>query len=208
MGKRKKKIIAEATFLLALKKGLGNISIKEIQEISGLTAGSIYHNFKNKDEILHYIANVYIMDNFYQYKQVIKSSSDSFIKRIENIFYSPRDLNEQEYNIPNNNITAEINHKEYFRLFFRSVHQPPKYKLLFHKLHEESFNFYRELVQEAIENKEIKNDIGREALTMFIHTVFTGYLYLGVFYLDLPTEKYMDANLKTIDEMIKKQLLV
>jgi AcrR family transcriptional regulator len=156
--KKKKDKIAEATFLLTLKKGFGNVSIKEIQEASGLSRGSIYHHFNNKEEIFSYMVNVYLSDNFYEFKKSIKKSSDSFIKRIENCFHLFHDLNEKEFNFPHN-FMFSYNYKEYFQIFFSTVYKPTKCKIILHKLYEESFKFYRELVEEAVENKEINDEI-------------------------------------------------
>jgi len=197
----KKKIIAEATFLLTLKNGFGNVSIKEIQEASGLSRGSIYHYFNDKEEIFMYMVDIYLSDNFFEYKKAIKKSSDSFIKRIENVFHSVLILDEKEFIFPDS-FKYKYDNKKYFQIFYSSVYKPTKCKLILHKLYEESFNFYRELVEEAVENKEINDDTDVDALAMSIHTILKGCLHLWVFYPDLPSKKYINANLKTFMHLI------
>jgi AcrR family transcriptional regulator len=178
------------------------VSIKEIQEASGLPRGSIYHSFNNKEEIFSHMVNVYLLDNFQYWKELVKKSSDTFMKRIENSFHLLDDFNEKGY-FPHTFMLEDEN-KKYFQMFFSTVYKPTKCKLILHKLYEESFKFYRELVEEAIENKEINEKTDVEALAMTIHTILKGYLNLWVFHKDFSTEKYMKANLKTIEEMIKK----
>ncbi|WP_225370126.1 TetR/AcrR family transcriptional regulator [Methanobrevibacter arboriphilus] len=47
--------IAQAAFLLSLKYGFDNVSIKQIQEEANVTTGAIYYHFKDKNDILDYI---------------------------------------------------------------------------------------------------------------------------------------------------------
>ena len=199
---KKKKKIAEAAFLIAFKKGINNLSIKEIQETSGLSTGTIYHYFNDKEEILLYMVNIYLLDKFYEFRQVIIKSNDSFIKRIESSFYLLHDFNKKDFDSFSSSIISGLDYEEYFGLLFTIVLQHPKFGFLLNDFHKDSYNFYRELVEEAIKNKEINEEIDAETLTMFIHAIFTGYLHLWVFYTG--STEYMNANLKTIKEIIKK----
>jgi hypothetical protein len=89
-------------------------------------------------------------------------------------------------------------------MFFCIYHQHPEIKHLFYKLHANSFDFHRELIQEAIENNEIKENIDIGTLARFIHTIFKRCLYLRVFHSDLSIIELVNANLKVIDEVTKK----
>lgn len=202
MKKNNKELIAEVTFLLALKRG--NVSIKEIQNASGLSAGSIYYHFKDKNEILFHMVNVYLIDNFHEYRDSIRNSNDSFIEKIENIFYYLLGFNKKEFNSSHSSAMSEFDFKDYFSLFSSIFHQYPEIRPIFHKLHTESYIFYQEVVQEAIENKEIKDSIDNKELTIFIHTIFKGYIDLCVFHPDLSIEELVNANLTMIKELTKK----
>ena len=78
--------ISDATFKLSLQYGFDNISIKQIQEESGVATGSIYYYFKNKDEILEYMVNKYLMDQFYKTKKQITEFNGSFFEKMNLIF--------------------------------------------------------------------------------------------------------------------------
>lgn len=55
--------IIESTFLLSLKYGFNNVSINQIKEEANITPSSIYHHFKNKDDILLARLQKYFLDN-------------------------------------------------------------------------------------------------------------------------------------------------
>ena len=204
MKKNKKEIITEVTFLLSLKKGFDNVSIKEIQKGSGFAAGSIYYYFQDKNEILLKMISVYLVDNFYEYREAIRNFDGSFIEKIESIFYYLLGFNKKEFDSIHGATVSECDNNEYFGLFSSIFHQHPETRPLFYELHKESFSFYQELVEEAIENKEIKEDIDVKSMTICIHTVLKGYLDLCIYLPDLAIEDLVNANLKMIEEMAKK----
>jgi AcrR family transcriptional regulator len=113
MVENKKEIISEVGFLLALKKGFNNVSIKEIRKASGFSAGLIYYYFKDKNEILVYIVDTYFLNNLQEFKESIKNSHDSFMKKIENILYYMPDFNKKEFKSSHSLNMLEFSYKEY-----------------------------------------------------------------------------------------------
>ncbi|MCL2116501.1 MAG: TetR/AcrR family transcriptional regulator [Methanobrevibacter sp.] len=204
MKKNNKQIITEVAFLLSLKNGFNNVSIKEIQKASGFSAGSIYYHFKDKNEILLHMINVYLIENFHEYRDAIKNSNDPFTKKMESIFYHLIGFNKKEFNSSHSLTMNKFNYREYYGLFSSIFHQHPETRPLFYKLHVDSYNFYQELVEEALENNEIKENIDVRSLTIFIHTVLKGYVDLCVFNPDLSIKEIMEVNLKVIEEITKK----
>jgi len=197
----RKEIITEVAFLLALKNGFNNVSIKEIQETSGFSAGSIYYYFEDKNEILLHMLNVYLLENFYKYRDAIKDSKIPFFEKIESIFYYLLGFNQKELSSPDTLNMSKCDNRDFFGLFSSIFHQHPETRPIFYKLHTESYDFYRELVQEAVKNNEIKYDMDVESLAIFIHTIFKGYIDLCLFHPDLQIEELIDSNLKMIKEM-------
>lgn len=72
------------------------------------------------------------------------------------------------------------------------------------RLHDNLYDFYYELIQEAIENKEIREDLDIRTLVIFIQTLIKGYIDLYVYQPNISFEELIDANLKMIQEIIKK----
>jgi len=201
--KTNKEIITEVTFLLALKNGFDGVSIKEIQKASGVSAGSIYYHFKDKNEILFHMVNEYLIENFYKYGDSIKSSNYSFIEKVENIFYYLLSFNKKDFQSLNGSVLQERENIEYFGLFSSIFHHHPETRPLFYKLHEESYKFYKGLVDDAIEKKEINEGVDARRFTIFIHTIFKGYIDLCVFHPELSIEELVEANLRIIEDVIK-----
>ena len=122
--KKNKELITEVAFLLALRNGFNNVSIKEIQEASGISAGSIYYHFKDKQEILLHMINVYLLDNFHDYGRSIINSNETFIEKIESVFFYLLGFNKKEFkSSPDSNI-LECDNREYFGLFSTSHFEP------------------------------------------------------------------------------------
>jgi len=200
----RKEIITEVAFLLALKNGFNNVSIKEIQETSGFSAGSIYYYFEDKNEILLHMLNVYLLENFYKYRDAIKDSKIPFFEKIESIFYYLLGFNQKELSSPDTLNMSKCDNRDFFGLFSSIFHQHPETRPIFYKLHAKSFEFYQKLAQEAIDNNEVIETIDAKTLAIFIHTIFKGYIDLFVFHPGLAIEEIVTSNLKVIERMILK----
>ena len=57
-----KDLIVEKTLKLILEKGTIDISIRDIQDCTGLTTGGIYYHFSDKNEIFEAIMQKYMVD--------------------------------------------------------------------------------------------------------------------------------------------------
>lgn len=197
--------IAIAALTLSLKDSFDNVSIKQIKEESGVTTGAIYYHFKDKNEILVYMVHMYIMDNFNEFKEAVGNFDGSFIEKIEFIlnYKTNSFINEEEDLYVSSG--RQFNYKEYFTLITSIFHQHPEVRHLFYELHDELYDFYCELVQDAIENGEIRDDVDIEMLVMFIQTICKGYIDLWVYQPNFSFEKLVNSNLKLMWDAIKKQ---
>ncbi len=195
--------IADVAFALSLEKGFDNVSMKEIQKESGLGAGSIYYHFENKNEILVYITNKYYMNILNQLKKSIENFDGSFIEKMRFILNFRVNSNLKEKNkiyISG----SEFSQKDYYMLITSIYHYYPEVRDMITRLHDNLYDFYYELIQEAIENKEIREDLDIRTLVIFIQTLIKGYIDLYVYQPNISFEELIDANLKMIQEIIKK----
>ena len=197
--------IVDATFKLSLQHGFDNISIKQIQEKSGVATGSIYNHFKNKDGILEYMINKYFMDQFYETTKEIKKFNGSFLEKMNFIFrYEGSELSTIEDDPPDVLTIPKISYKDYFLLLTSIYHKHPEV-MTANEIHEEIYKLFYELVQEAVENKEIRDDIGIKKIAIFLQTSLKGYVGLLIFQPNLPLEKSVEYNMELIWEAIKKR---
>ena len=197
--------IALVAFELSLEKGFDNVSIKQIQKEAKLSVGSIYYHFKNKHEILLHMIQMYLMDNFKVFSEDVKKFNGSFIERIEFIFnYKTTSFAKEELS---QFISSKrsFNYKEYYMLLMTIFHQHPDVRQLVYEFHNKFYDFYCELVQEAIDNGEIRDDIDVKTLVTYLQTIMKGYVELWLFQNHLSYETIVDANVKMIEEAVKKQ---
>jgi len=196
--------IIDAAFNLSLKHGFDNVSIRQIHEETGLASGSIYYHFKNKDEILEYTVNKYLLDHFYEFKKQIKEFDGTLIEKINFIFrYEGGEFSTNDEEFPYALNRPKVRYKDYFILLTSIYHKHPEITTA-HDIHEELYKFYYELVEEAIEKKEIREDIDIEKIAMFLQTTLKGYIGLLVFQPDLSTEKLIEYNTELIWEAVRK----
>jgi len=197
--------IALASFALSMEYGFDNVSIKQISEESGIAVGSIYYHFKDKKEILNYMVNLYLMDNFQGFKEAVAGFDGSFFEKIEFIFtYKTHSFikEEEEVNILPDNL---FDYKKYYTLLTVIYHQNPEIRHLFYEMGIELYEFYVDLVQEAIKNGELRDDIDVEMIVVFIQSIFKGIIDLWVYQPHIPFEQLVNSNLKLLREAIKKQ---
>lgn len=197
--------IADVTFVLSVKNGFDRVSIKQIQEESGLTTGSIYYHFKDKDEILLYIVNRYLINSIHIIIKKIRDLDGSLMEKIGLIFNyekSPIIKEVESLDILNK---FPIDYSEYWLLYTSIFHQHPEIRHLFYELYDELYEFLYDLIQEAIEKKEIRDDIDIEELVTFIKTNLKGYLVVIVCQPNFSAEKLLNANMKLIWEAVKKR---
>ena len=201
----KQKII-DVAFSLSAKYGFDNVSMKQIQEESGLAIGSIYYHFKNKDEILEYILRRYLLNGFDQLRNEVKQLDLPIMEKLRfiinyksNDFATKEVISEYALKRPN------FSHKDFFVLLTSIYHHHPEIRPIFYELHDEMYDFYYEIVKKAIENGEIRDDIDIRILIIFIQTSLKGYVDLWVYQPNFTLEELIEDNLQMIWEAIKKR---
>lgn len=197
--------IIDVAFALSLENGFDSVSIKQIQEETGLSAGSIYYHFKDKDEILASIVDVYLKGGVHQLKKDVRSFDGTLMEKISFVFnYKVNYFFEKRVDSSDISNEYQFNRKDYWILLTSAYHQHTEIRPVFYEIHDELYDLYYELVQEAIENKEIREDIDIRTLVIFIQTCLKGYLDLWVYQPNFSFEELVDSNMKMIWEVIKK----
>ena len=206
MVKDNKRRIVDITFALSIKHGFDNVSIKQIQTESELSAGSIYYYFKDKDEILASIMDIYLKDSFHALKNEIKMFNGSLIDKIRFIFnYKSNSFNENEIGSSSIPLNNQFSQKDYWVLLTSIYHEHPESRSVFYEIQKEVYDLYYDLVQEAIEKNEIRDDIDTRTIVIFIQTCLKGYLDLWVYQPSCSFDEIVDSNIKMISEAIKKR---
>jgi AcrR family transcriptional regulator len=196
--------IAETTFLLSLKYGFDNVTIKQIQEEAGVTAGAIYYHFKDKNDILLHMIKMYLVNEVKIFKEILENYKGSVAEKLKFIF-----LYHAGENIENINSSLkisddrDINHKEYYLFLMGVYHQHPELRDYFHELNMEIFNIYKDLIGESMKNKEIRSDVDLEEIALYIFTIFSGFIEIWTAFPNFSLKKIVDTNIKMICNNIK-----
>ena len=186
-----------------MKNGFSNVTIQQIQDESGFTAGSIYYHFEDKDEILCYMVEKYLIDSLQNIKDKVASFEGTFIEKLElivNHTSSPA-IAEKESIASSKKFTFKF--REFWSMYSSIHHHHPEMRPKFEKLCNELHDFYYDLIQESIGKKEIRDDIDIEELIMFIQTMLKGHLVLIVFRPNLKPDTLFKSNLKLLGMLLE-----
>lgn len=198
--------IAEATFKLSLKYGFDNVTIKQIQNEADVTAGAIYYHFKDKNDILLHIIDMYLKSEIVDFKEILKlkNKDGSLGDKLKFTFYYHMGIdleNNTESIIKING--NDINYKEYYLFLVGIYHQHPEVREYFHEVSNEMLNFYEDLFKESIKNQEIKSNLDPKETALYIFTIFKGFTEVWSGFPEMSIEKIIDTNVKMICKTIK-----
>ncbi len=195
--------IAETAFLLALQNGFDNVSIRNISEESEISIGGIYYHFKNKTEILKYIIVKYFSTEIVVFKNVLEKEG-TFIEKLEFILCNQEELLYKESGNIGFSKSHDVDFKEYFLLMISIYHQYPEVREEYDKSILNVFNFFKKLAEQAIEKKEIKEDIDPYKLATHILSIYLGISLTSVECTYIPFKELVTTNLEFLWNNVKK----
>ena len=196
--------IIEVTFLLSLENGFDRVSMKQIQEESELSAGSIYYYFKDKTDILVAMLDKYLMGNIPLFKEGVRNSSDKLMERLRAAFlltttgFNQKEIESDSSSMPN------FTHNDYFVLLSSAFHQYPEVRPMFNEMQHSLNDFYQELLREAIDKGEIREDIDIKTMNIYIQSCIKGHITLWLNQSDFSLEEIVDSNIYMISDVLKK----
>lgn len=134
--------IIDVAFELSLEKGFDNVSMKQIQEKTGLSTGSLYQYFQNKEDILLFLVDKYILKGLNQLQKNIEEFDGSFIEKIEYIFdFKTSRLSKETLEYEYIHAKKDFIYLDYFILITSIYHHHPEIRHLFHDLHDKMYIF-------------------------------------------------------------------
>ena len=196
--------VLEAAFLLSIKYGFDNVSIKQIQEEAEVSAGAIYYHFKDKNDILNHMLNKYVEGAIEDFKKSLRKYEGSFAEKLKFIFYLRlgKELNGEKYVIKLSN-DVEIDHTEFDLFLLGIYHQHHALRPLFDEMTIKMLDVYIEFVEEFQEKKEIRDDFDSGEIALYIQAVVSGLIKLWAGFTHVTMEKYIDINIKMICESVR-----
>jgi len=191
--------MVEVAFLLSVKHGFDNVSIKQIQEEANVSAGAIYYHFKDKNDILVCMVNRYIKDEINVFKKNLNDYEGSLFEKLRFILchYTGEMIDNEDYSIALSN-NDRIDHLEYNLFLLGIYHQHPELRPIFHEINKEMLDIYKEFVEELKDSNQIRKDVDTEEVAIYISTTAAGFVKLWTGFPDIPLGKFVDSNVKMI----------
>lgn len=168
---RSKKLLKSSLLILLLEKNFKDVTVTDIVEESGLTRGSFYNHYSNKEELLESLFNDFLEDLIYAYRKPF----------LDNRPFILSELPSSEVRLFNN----IYNHSKFYSTIFNSdvsFDLREKIYLSFKKINE------REL---RVENDKIESDI----IASYIAHAIVGLIYQWVIDNYQKEPEFMNAQL-------------
>lgn len=145
------------------KKGYSGASMRDLTEAMQINSSSLYNTIGDKHQLFIRCISSYIrgrMDEAKAHASTIKSPLKGIIGLINNCV---------------NTILYSDNHCLAIKTTFELAATDPEIKALLKEDNEFTYGFVLDLIERAIEQKEIETDTDAETLTNFIISAFTGW---------------------------------
>lgn len=162
MNPSKKKILEKA-FNLFLTQSYDSVSMKEVQEQSGLSRGAIYHHFKSKEEIYEDVINQFLLPVFSSYSAIPESDKTSLLSTIQAAIKARQSYINQLKDVTSFKLVDFY----LFKFIFQATEHSEVFREKANLQIEKEFNSWRNIIQTAMRTGEIRPDIDIDYITQW-----------------------------------------
>lgn len=167
-----KDIILKKTFNLLLIKGFDAVSISDIQQVTGLSRGLLYHYFKNKEDLFIQVTDKYFVKIFDFNVEKVKGLSafefvDFICKRFKSINRIISDIVEE-----NSSISSNLSMLNYHFLFYQVMQRDTSFRHNYRVTIEKEQIGWENALKNSVRGKELRldTDVVTSAKQLFILT--------------------------------------
>jgi len=186
-----KEKIVQTALCLFLENGFHNVAMSHIAKKVGISKPAIYHHFKNKDEMIDAVLDFFTEKMSLwskNYFRECKSSKDFFKKSFQAI---PIFKNVENILLDSNeNTVFKYSYNEFLMTLAK---YSPKYKERISQDTVKTRFFSSNLIKNAQQFGEIRDDISADDLALLEHSIIEGMAFIGEidsdFDIDLASEK-------------------
>ncbi len=166
---KSKSNIIKVAFALFLEKGYKEVTIKNIMEATNLSKGAIYHHFESKEEIYYATIETYYINLFQTV--TLENLTDNFKDNIELIYHFASDLFSSIETLTKEGMDFPI--RNFYSFQLNSEHNEIIRKKIRFTV-KEYRDIIREIISKAMEDKQIREDLDIEAITLQIIGMLEG----------------------------------
>ena len=170
----KREAILKATLDLLVDRGFHDTPTSLIAKEAGVATGTLFHHFKNKDELI----NALYLETKSKMVNILKEgmlSSDTIEEKVKNIWM--------------NGVKWGIMHPKEYQFFQQFANSPFITKLTRDEAMSQ-FEFFTDLIEEAVKSDSVKN-----AYPEFFMDFFEGVVILGMNHFRKHPEKISEENM-------------
>ena len=177
-----KDLIVEKTLKLILEKGTIDISIRDIQDCTGLTTGGIYYHFSDKNEIFEAIMQKYMVDYMKIDFDKIPLEGSTKQRIHDGLLYI---LHHFTDGVEIESINENINYGTVLILLTSTGYSDYEVNRTVSQTGTDIGIFITDLVEEGKRQNEIRKDFSTENIA---ETLYIMYMGVQCFWLDFPNE--------------------
>ena len=195
-----KDLILEETLKLILKKSTIDISIRDIQDATGLTIGGIYYHFSNKKNIFEAILQKYMVDYIKIDFDKINLEGSSKEKIHDLILYI---LHHFINGVEIESIDEKINYREVILLLTTISYAEDNVNSIVSQTKKDIKLFLTNLVEEGKIQNEIRKDFSTKDIVESLYNMYMGVQYFWITLsaedIDLIFEKNFNLTWQSIE---------
>lgn len=186
-----KDLIVEKTLKLILEKGTIDISIREIQNYTGLTIGGIYYYFSDKNEIFEAILQKYMVDyikiNFDEI--ILEGSSRDRIH--DTLLYI---LHQYINGVEIESLDEKINYGDVILLLTATGYSHDEVTSIISQTGNDIKIFLTDIVEEGKKQNEIRQDLSTKNIVESLYNMYMGIQGFWLVYANDDTDFIFEKN--------------
>ena len=176
-----KELILEKTLKLMIEKQNSIVSIREIQDATGIGTGGIYYYFSSKDELYNGLIERYVINyakfNYDKFRQINGNAKEKIYKVIAEVFMQ----NQTEIKIES--IDDKVDYRVILEVLTPNICNH-EYVLSFYSDFLNEFKkFLTQIIEEGQKNREIRQDLSSADIAESLIIIYMGIHYQWEVYL-------------------------
>ena len=197
-----KDLIVEKTLKLILEKGTIDISIREIQNCTGLTTGGIYYHFSDKKDIFEAILQKYMVDYIkIDFDKIILEGS-SKDKIHDTLLYI---LHHYINGVKIETINEKINYGNVILLLTATGYTHDEVNGIISQTGMDIRMFLTDLVEDGMRQNEIRQDLPTKNIVELLYNMYMGIRGLWLIYANEDMDIIFEKNFDMTWQAIKSQ---
>jgi AcrR family transcriptional regulator len=197
--------ILRKAFRLFLEKNYEKVTVQELERVTGISRGGIFHYMGNKKGLFNKVVNKYIFEVTDIYDRLLGSIDVEKVtlRDFIDVYISEIDKS-QSFLLAESGRQFSESTRDYYRFLLQADAYYPNFKEIMNKRDLNVFHLWKAIIERAIELGEIKNGIDPPQLVHLFRYTYFGMLYGTVFVDDAVYVEKMVEYFNFIYSLVKK----